>query len=252
VLPIPDDKRFQELDDDGFQFACHPDVACFNQCCRGLKLFLTPYDVLRLKNRLGLSSDEFIDRHTMIRPGQNGWPQPLLKMTDTYERTCPFVSDQGCTVYDDRPGACRSYPLGRGARGGQAGGSQEELFFLVREDHCQGFEQGPHWSPQTWSADQGLEEYNQINDLFLPLITRPPKLVPPPAARKMAEMFFLATYNLDLFGRMVRESDLLKRFQVPPQRVQAMLQDEVELMKFGFDWLGFTIFGDRTLTPTTG
>ena len=35
-----------------FSFACHPDVPCFTKCCSDLDLALTPYDVLRLKNRL--------------------------------------------------------------------------------------------------------------------------------------------------------------------------------------------------------
>ena len=59
VLPDVDDQRFHELGPDGFTFACHPEVPCFNQCCRRLNLVLTPYDVLRLKNHLGMSSEEF-------------------------------------------------------------------------------------------------------------------------------------------------------------------------------------------------
>lgn len=249
MLPLPEDERFEELGDEGFTFACNPDVPCFNECCRGLKLYLTPYDILRLKTRLGMTSEDFIERYTMIKPGQNGWPMPLLKMNDVYERTCPFVAEQGCTVYEDRPGACRTYPLGRGTKGGAGGGAEEEMFFLVREDHCQGFADGPDWTTETWTADQDLEQYNQANDLFLPLITRPPKMVPPVAARKMAEMFFMAAYNLDLFRKFCEGSGILDRFQVDPERVQAMMNDEMELMKFGFDWLGFSLFGDDTLTP---
>ena len=38
---------------DTFRFRCHPGVGCFNRCCRNLNLFLYPYDVIRLRNRLG-------------------------------------------------------------------------------------------------------------------------------------------------------------------------------------------------------
>ena len=31
--------------DDQFQFACGPEVPCFNACCRDLNQFLTPYDL---------------------------------------------------------------------------------------------------------------------------------------------------------------------------------------------------------------
>jgi len=33
--------------DDTFTFACHPGVSCFNQCCRDVNIFLTPYDIIR-------------------------------------------------------------------------------------------------------------------------------------------------------------------------------------------------------------
>ena len=46
---------------DTFSFHCHSGVSCFNQCCRNLNLFLYPYDVLRLKHRLDISSDQFLD-----------------------------------------------------------------------------------------------------------------------------------------------------------------------------------------------
>ena len=40
--------------DSTFRFSCHPGVACFNRCCADVNIFLTPYDVLRMKNRLGI------------------------------------------------------------------------------------------------------------------------------------------------------------------------------------------------------
>ena len=52
--------------DDKFRFACHPGVSCFNRCCHDVNIFLTPYDLLRLKNRLHMSSEEFIAEHTII------------------------------------------------------------------------------------------------------------------------------------------------------------------------------------------
>ncbi len=45
-----------------FMFRCHPDIGCFNRCCRNLNLFLYPYDVVRLKQALGVTADVFLDR----------------------------------------------------------------------------------------------------------------------------------------------------------------------------------------------
>jgi len=50
--------------DDKFKFRCHQGIACFNKCCENIDILLTPYDILRLKNRLGISSREFIDAYT--------------------------------------------------------------------------------------------------------------------------------------------------------------------------------------------
>ena len=51
-----------------FEFNCHPSVSCFTQCCQNITIVLTPYDVLRLKKGLGISSDEFLEKYALIIP----------------------------------------------------------------------------------------------------------------------------------------------------------------------------------------
>ncbi len=247
MLPLPDDPRFKPLEGGEFRFACHPGVPCFNQCCRKLNLVLTPYDILRLKNRLGITCQEFIQRYAKVKAGQNGWPQVWLLMTDPPEATCPFLSPEGCLVYPDRPGACRTYPLGRAAKGGAGGGPREEAFFLVREDHCRGFEEGPTWTPEQWMKDQGLSPYNRMNDRFLPLITRQAQDGDPQVIAKKMRMFALACYDLEGFRRFVFETSLTRMFEISQNRLERMRDDDEELLLFAFDWLGFSIFGDPTL-----
>jgi len=36
----------------GFKFNCHKNVSCFNKCCTDVNIFLTPYDIIRLKTIL--------------------------------------------------------------------------------------------------------------------------------------------------------------------------------------------------------
>ena len=55
---------FQPLVNKTFRFRCHKGIRCFNECCADLKLALTPYDILRIKNRLGMGSGEFLDTFT--------------------------------------------------------------------------------------------------------------------------------------------------------------------------------------------
>lgn len=51
---------------DRFAFRCRPELACFNQCCRNLNLFLYPYDVLQLKKALGVSADAFLEEYVDV------------------------------------------------------------------------------------------------------------------------------------------------------------------------------------------
>ena len=74
-------EMLQPLTDEGFRFACHPGVPCFTECCRDLKLLLTPYDILRLKNHLGLESGDFLDRFVDVQfDEQRNLPMVYLNM----------------------------------------------------------------------------------------------------------------------------------------------------------------------------
>ena len=56
-----------------FKFRCHPGVPCFTECCGKTTIILTPYDILRLKNRLRIPSGEFLEKYTRTRrPRQVG------------------------------------------------------------------------------------------------------------------------------------------------------------------------------------
>ena len=94
-----------------FRFNCYPGVSCFTQCCQDITIVLTPFDVLRLKNSLKISSDEFLEKYTIINQKEKQLiPLVILKMNEK-DKKCPFVTPEGCTVYDDRPWPCRMYPL---------------------------------------------------------------------------------------------------------------------------------------------
>ncbi|MFP5214199.1 MAG: YkgJ family cysteine cluster protein, partial [Acidobacteriota bacterium] len=124
---------------DSFRFACRENLSCFNSCCRNKHLPLTPYDVLRLKNALGLSSDEFLSRHTVynIDP-HSGFPVISIRMEDDEKRTCPFVSPEGCKVYRNHPTACRLYPLARAAGAATAGRERKSFYYMLDIPGCLG------------------------------------------------------------------------------------------------------------------
>ena len=241
--PIPPDGPFHPLTGDRFRFACHPQVACFNACCADLTLALTPYDIVRLRKRLGLNSGDFLDQYTEdhTESGRR-FPGVKLKMTDGPGRPCPFVTRQGCGVYEDRPGACRTYPLGRGSASGG-----REIFFVVREDHCRGFEENREWVVAEWLADQGLEPYNRFNDLWMEIITAPRSMGPADSHPAKLQMFSMVSYNLDRFKEFVFGSRFLAAFNLPETRVAELKASEEALLTLGFQWLRFALFGEKTL-----
>ena len=42
--------------DSPLKFRCHPGVRCFTACCGGIKIVLTPYDILQLTKNFSISS----------------------------------------------------------------------------------------------------------------------------------------------------------------------------------------------------
>jgi Fe-S-cluster containining protein len=253
----PENQVFTSLEGDSFCFRCHKDIPCFNACCAGLRLALTPYDVLRLKNRLGLTGEEFMDSYTEIAFEKTGrFPIVLLKMSEEENRPCPFVLKSGCLVYSDRPGACRIYPLGRASGFGNtamepmAGAGPQgvkEKFFLVRESHCRGFDEDKQWTVGEWLRGEGLDEYNAVNDRWLQIIISKSGLGDDHAVMKKMQMYIMACYNLEKFRAFIFMSSFFRHFKVSPGKKRQLAENEKALLLFAFDWLRFSLFGEKTL-----
>jgi Fe-S-cluster containining protein len=240
-------KRLKE--GDTFSFRCYPGIACFNKCCRNLNLFLYPYDVIRLKNRLKITSDQFIDMHAdiVLRPS-NFFPEVLLRMSEDKEKTCPFLNDSGCLVYPDRPDTCRTFPVEQGALY-NAETKKTELVHLFRPpDFCLGQHESKVWTTQSWSQDQEAVLYNEMTVLWSELksmFQTDPWGSQGPECPK-GKMAFMATYNIDQFRDFLFNSTFLKRYKVKSARLKKIRSDDVELLKFGCEWVKFYVWGVKT------
>ncbi len=245
-------KESERLTDQAtLKFGCHPGVTCFNKCCSDVNLFLTPYDILRLRNSLGINSEKFLDRHTIMPIDKNqNHPVVLLKMLDDEDLSCPFLDlKKGCTVYEDRPWACRMFPVGK------ASPKEEKampFYFFMREDICEGWKEETSWSIRGWIKDQGVEPYDKMGELFKQVslhdfFGKGGKLTPP-----QMEMFHMVSYNLDKFRRFVFESSFLDRVEIDPERIEKMKKDDEEMLLFGFEWLRFSLFREPIMKVSEG
>jgi uncharacterized protein len=183
------------------RFNCNPEVHCFNSCCADLDLALSPYDVLRLRFALGIDSKTFIRKYGVLSVlNGNQFPSIMLKMTDNADQTCPFVRDGGCSVYAHRPGACRAYPIGRGASIDAHGAIHEE-FILVREPHCRGFESNKKTTVAQYLKSQGMESYVTFDNHYIKLMHRWDRNGSPLPKSLFGEVF-TAVYRPDVLRDM--------------------------------------------------
>ncbi len=227
-----------------FRFLCHKGVSCFTRCCRGITITLTPYDIILLKNRLGLSSEEFLSIYT--EPNlleKTDLPVVILKLLDDAQQSCPFVREDGCLVYQDRPTTCRYYPLGVASLVHREGADDEGFFFFVNEPHCRGFEEEEEWTVESWRKDQGVDLHDAVNAQWTDLVVR--KRSFPPSihlTEKAKSLFFMVSYNIDAFRRFVFESSFLKRYPVDAKTLEKLRTDDVALLEFGMQWLKGVLF----------
>ncbi|OGP58425.1 MAG: Fe-S oxidoreductase [Deltaproteobacteria bacterium RBG_13_49_15] len=227
-----------------FQFDCHKGVRCFTKCCRGIGITLTPYDIIRLKKRLGLSSDEFLtiyaEPHLLEK---TDLPVVTLKLLDDDEKSCPFVKADGCIIYQDRPTTCRYYPLGVASLMHKEGADEEGFFFFVNEDHCLGFEEKKEWTVSEWRGNQGVDIHDDINAEWTDLVVRKRSFPPNIKLTEQAKrLFFMVSYNIDKFREFVFESTFLTRYPADPETVEKIRTDDIALLRFGIKWLKEVLF----------
>ncbi len=242
----------EPLGNSKFRFACHPGLSCYTKCCRDLQLFLYPYDILRLKKRLGIDSEEFLNQYCGVVQGANPFfPSVMLMMAENQEKTCPFLGNEGCTVYSDRPSACRTYPLERAVDRSPERGRPQEFYFMTNHVYCKGHAEDREWTVKEWLRDQHLLYYNEMDDLWAEMDTLFSKnpWQGEGAAGPRQLIAFMVCYNIDRFRQYVNDHNLLDQYRLDKSRSKLIESDDEALMKFGFDWLKLILAEIKTLSP---
>jgi uncharacterized protein len=76
---------------------------CAN-CCREVKPGFSEEEVARLARRLAMTREQFSEAY--LERTEEGADTPWTTRT----KPCPFLKDNLCSVYEDRPADCSGYP----------------------------------------------------------------------------------------------------------------------------------------------
>ncbi len=230
--------------DETFAFSCNDKVSCFNQCCIDVNQFLYPYDIIRLKNFLGITSGEFLDKYVIIYSGDTtGLPVVSLKTTISDGHACPFVTEKGCSVYEDRPASCRIFPLARAISRSRETGEITEHYALIKDPVCQGFETTVKIKVRDWIDTQAIMEYNRLNDKMIELISMKHQIMPGPLEGENKEKFVLACYDIDTFRTEILDNGLIKESDFEDGIFEQIKMDDALLLEEGMKWVHRQLFG---------
>ena len=220
-----------------FSFLCHNRVSCFTHCCRELELALTPYDVLRLRLATGLSSPELHERYIIeeLTP-EDIFPRFYLTMVDDGKASCVFVHEEGCRIYQHRPGACRTYPLGRGTV--RNNDLISEQFIVLQEAHCRGFQEKTVQTVQSYMESQELEPFNRFNDRLTAITQHPDIRGGMQLTEEQIRLYRLALYDLDSFRQQLADKLIESPIDIPA----AVHEDDEVLLEFGLQFMEKLLF----------
>jgi Fe-S-cluster containining protein len=202
-----------------------------------------------------MNTREFLETHTSNPITKDlQLPIVILKMANEEGKPCPFVGEQGCTVYEDRPWACRMYPLGMALPPARAGEEPDPVFFVFEDDHCKGRHQPDckEWTAKSWRDDQGIEERESLEAGFRDLVSHPWFIGGRTLDPKRMHMFYTACYDLDTFRSFVFESSFCDKFEIQPEALEELKTNDEALLRFAFRWLRFAMFAEPTLKVREG
>jgi len=236
------------------QFRCHRDVKCWNACCANIDITLTPYDILRLKNRLEMSSGDFLKQYTVpFEMDQDGMPGVKFRPVQG-GTACQFMKPEGCGVYEDRPTACRYYPVALLSMRNQDEFTDRTSYALVQESHCLGHQEPRSLTIDEYRKDQGVDVYDEKGrgwrQLVLKRKSAGPGIGKPPAISN--QLFFMVSYDVDRFRAFASSDAFNRTYDVPLEVMATLLADDEALMEFGYNFLKHTLFGEKFLEEREG
>jgi len=197
-----------------------------------------PYDVLRMRKAMGLSSGEFLEKYTIALLTPEGLPVVVLKMKEDKNKTCPFVTSDGCKIYHDRPWSCRMYPVFSSSEGG---------FSINAGSTCLGCGENKLWTIEGWMKDQGIDIYDKMNEFYEKVTLHNFFLKGNKLDPEKSKMLHMACYDLDKFKRFLYETRFFVFNDLKEEIYNTLEEDDEELLIFGYKWVRFDLFEEHTI-----
>jgi Fe-S-cluster containining protein len=230
-------------------FRCHRGIACWNACCSNIDISLTPYDILRLKNRLKMKSGDFLVKYTLpYEMEQGGIAGVKLKPVENGS-ACQFMVPEGCSVYEDRPTACRYYPVALLSMRKQNEYTDTHAYALVKEPHCLGHNEPRPIRIEDYRQEQGIPEYDDHGRGWRQLVLKKKSSGPTvgkPTPRSL-QLFFMACYDLDRFREFVASDSFNDVYDLPADLKEKIRTDEIALMEFAFQLMRQVMFNEMSI-----
>jgi len=232
--------------EDEFYFECNSHLDCFTRCCRNVNIFLMPYDIIQLKHSLNILSGTFLQKYTYTLMGKNGLPVVGLKMNDDEQKSCPFVSNSECTVYEGRPWACRVYPLQPEST--RITEQKGKVYYSIMDvPFCIGSKSDKASTVKEWLGRQNVPIYQEMELLFKNITTASFLSDKKIENKQIQEMFFMACYDIDQFRQFVFETSFLKQFDIEEQEISQIRESDTALYKFAMKWIEFGLLKQQGL-----
>ena len=102
------------------------------KCCTGFdgQVWLSVTEIETLANRFKLSEEDFLAKYTYMI----GHRASLNQLPKEQGYDCIFLKDKKiCTIYEDRPRQCRTYPFWNWI-------TDSEENWLAEKEHCEGID----------------------------------------------------------------------------------------------------------------
>lgn len=249
-LLVHEQPTYAEMGFDGvFNFTCGEHVSCFVDCCCGTRIWLYPYDVLRISRLLGLTTTELLQQYCkFFEPDEAGFPVLLFKSADEGKGRCPFAEDSGCRIYPERPWICRLFPVIPVECRTDLTPKAERRFNVLVWEGCRGVGCGPAVTIEEWWQRAGMAAYEESYPTWQLLLEDLKSSGSLPLPAEAAEQFILGSFDLDRFRDKLLGGELRDVLPLDEAELELAANDDIFLLQVACRWLRRVLF----LQPVAG